>query len=147
LIAQIVRRRPAIDNRRMRYAVAVLIVLAAQRSIQDGVYAASQATRGGAVYADRCASCHADDLSGRDQAPALAGHEFNAEWEGLSLNDLFERIRVSMPADKPGSLTRQEVADVTAFLLATGDFPRGETELAADPDTLKAIKFLAGKPR
>ena len=128
-------------------AIGMFVALQAARSTWDDVYTEAQAKRGGTVYVDRCASCHADDLSGRDQAPALAGKDFNADWNDLSLNDLFERIRVSMPADKPGSLARQEVADVTAFILSKGEFPAGQTELATDADTLKAIKFLSRAAR
>ena len=63
-----------------------------------------------------------------------------------SLGDLFERTRISMPADKPGSLAPAEVADVIAFLLSKGAFPAGQTELAPDAAALKGIKFVAPKP-
>src|SRR4029434_3593289 len=82
------------------------------RSTWDGVYTDAQSKRGEAIYAERCASCHAPDLSGLDQAPALADEDFRTEWDGLSLYDLFERTRISMPADKPGSLERLPVAEV-----------------------------------
>src|SRR5213594_1141716 len=54
------------------------------------------------------ASCHGPDLTGVDVAPALTGTEFASNWNDLSLGDLFERIRIGMPADKPGSLSRQD---------------------------------------
>jgi alcohol dehydrogenase (cytochrome c) len=69
-----------------------------------------------------------------------------ANWNDLSMHDLFERVRISMPGDKPGSLPRQEVADVLAFVLQKNGLPAGTEELATDPDTLKLIKFLAKKP-
>ena len=112
------------------------------RSTWDGVYTDAQAKRGEAIYAERCASCHAPDLSGLDQAPALAG-EFRTEWDGLSMNDLFERTRVSMPADKPGSLERLQVAEVVAFVLQKNGFPAGLTETPAEPNQLKALTFAA----
>jgi len=113
------------------------------RSTWEGVYSDAQAKRGEAIYADHCASCHAPDLSGMDQAPALAEAEFRTEWNDLSMNDLFERTRISMPADKPGSLERQQVADVLAFILQKNSFPAGVTELPAEPDQLKALTFAA----
>jgi mono/diheme cytochrome c family protein len=109
------------------------------RSTWDGVYTDAQAKRGEAIYAERCASCHAPDLSGMDQAPALAGAEFLTEWDGQSMNDLFERTRISMPADKPGSLERSQVADVLAFILQKNGFPGATTELPAEPGQLKAV--------
>jgi cytochrome c len=111
-----------------------------------GVYSEAQATRGGTIYADKCASCHAPDLTGLDQAPPLSGNDFNTNWNDLALNDLFERIHISMPADKPGSLSRQEAADIVAFILQKGGFPAGAAELPSEADGLKAIKFVAKKP-
>ena len=125
-----------------------MVVLAgvAGDNVWSGVYSEAQAKRGEAIYVDRCASCHAPDLSGVDQAPALTGGDFTAEWNDLSVNDLFERIRISMPADKPGSLERQQVADVVAFLLQKNNLPAGQADLPTRAEALTAMKFLAKKP-
>jgi len=127
-------------------AMTLFAVAAAGSDVWGGVYTDAQAKRGEAVYVDRCASCHAPDLTGLDQAPPLVGGDFATNWNDLSINDLFERIRISMPADKPGTLTRQEVADVLSFVLQKNALPAGASELATDADALKAIKFLAKKP-
>ena len=97
------------------------------------------------IYKETCASCHGDDLSGGGQAPALAGKDFNADWNDLSMGDLFDRTHQSMPADKPGSLTPAQTADVIAYLLQKGNYPAGEAELPADAAALKAIKFVSAK--
>jgi mono/diheme cytochrome c family protein len=131
----------------MKFIIAITLFAAAAGSdVWGGVYTDAQAKRGETVYADKCASCHAPDLTGLDQAPPLTGSDFATNWNDLSINDLFERIRISMPADKPGTLGRQEVADVLSFVLQKNSFPAGGADLAADADTLKAIKFLAKKP-
>ena len=128
-------------------SVQALIIVSAQgRTTLDGVYTAAQATRGATVYKDSCASCHGDDLSGGGQTPALTGKEFNGDWNDLTLSDLFDRTRLSMPADKPGSLTPAQTADLIAFLLSKGDYPAGQTELPADGAPLKALKFASPKP-
>jgi mono/diheme cytochrome c family protein len=115
-------------------------------SVWAGVYTEAQSTRGKALYADTCASCHQADLSGGDIAPPLAGAMFNANWTGLTLADLFERVRVSMPQDNPGKLSRQQVADVLALMLDVGRFPAGGTELPSEQEALTQIKFEATKP-
>jgi S-disulfanyl-L-cysteine oxidoreductase SoxD len=131
----------------MKYAIAVAIIAAAAASdIWSGVYTDAQAKRGDTIYADKCASCHAPDLTGIDQAPPLTGSDFMGNWNDLSMHDLAERVRISMPADKPGTLTPQEVADVLAFVLQKNSLPAASAELATDADALKAIKFLAKKP-
>jgi cytochrome c len=119
------------------------------RSVWDGVYTEEQALRGKNLYAQQCASCHSPDLtggaSGGDVAPPLAGSEFMTGWDGLTVGDLFDRIRISMPQDSPGSLSDQQSSDVLAFLLATNKLPAGTTELAKETMALKTITFAVKK--
>ena len=63
----------------------------------DGVFidGTSRARRGG--YKTACSECHGNDLAGDGFAPALTGAEFMGNWNDLSVGDLFERIRISMP--------------------------------------------------
>src|SRR5215210_516360 len=74
------------------------------KSQWDGVYTQDQAKRGEALYSENCASCHGPDLTGGEMAPGLTGGEFSSNWNDLSLGDLYERIRISMPQNAPGSL-------------------------------------------
>lgn len=105
----------------------------------SGVYTAEQAARGGSLYQAQCAECHSADLSGGGTSPALAGPDFATSWSGKPVAALFHAIRTSMPADQPGTLSAQQTADVTAFLLKANQFPAGKTELPADEDRLKSI--------
>src|SRR5579872_5948537 len=116
------------------------------KSVWDGVYTQDQADRGKALYSQECASCHGPELSGGEMAPPLAGGEFMAGWDGLTVGDLFERIRISMPQNAPGSLSGQQNADILAFVLQANKFPSGQTELAKDAMMLKGIKFETKKP-
>jgi mono/diheme cytochrome c family protein len=118
----------------------------APKTTWDGAYSEAQAKRGEALYSTSCASCHAPDLSGIDAAPSLTGSEFNAGWNDLTLDDLFERMRTTMPADGPGSLERQQYADILSFILMKDGFPAGSGELPPQNQTLKGIKFVAQKP-
>jgi mono/diheme cytochrome c family protein len=131
----------------MLAGVNAVAVAQAPRTTWSGVYTEAQAKRGAEVYSANCASCHGPDLGGVDSAPSLVGGEFNTNWNDLSLNDLMERIRATMPADKPGSLERQQIADIMAFMLGKANFPAGETELSTQGEVLKDIKFLSAKPQ
>ena len=121
------------------------------RSIWSGVYTESQAHRGEELYGQSCARCHAADLTGmpvtprfpgaRDRIPELVGPTFVANYEEMSLCDLVERIRISMPQDRPGSLNRRQVVDVVAYLLFQGGFPFGRTELTTRLDDLQEIRI------
>jgi mono/diheme cytochrome c family protein len=118
-----------------------------QGSVWDGVYTAAQAKRGEPVYAQYCASCHGATLEGRGQTPPLAGSDFNMDWNAMPLSELFEKMQEAMPADKPGTLTRAQNADILAYILQFGKFPAGQVELKSDEDSLKKIQFTGDKPK
>jgi S-disulfanyl-L-cysteine oxidoreductase SoxD len=113
--------------------------------VWDGVYTAEQARRGAVLYANNCASCHGLALTGGESAPPLTGGEFMSNWSGLTLGDLFDRIRVSMPADQPGTLSREQTAGILAHLLNVGEFPAGTAELSTRTEILKQIRIEAVK--
>lgn len=113
------------------------------RTVWDGVYTADQARRGAEVYERSCAECHGAELGGGDMAPGLVGVEFVYNWHGFSARDLFERLRVSMPPDRPARVSRREKADVLAFIFEANGMPAGDAELAARAGPLGAIQFLA----
>jgi mono/diheme cytochrome c family protein len=116
------------------------------RSVWDGVYTEAQAKRGEAVYRQSCASCHGVALEGIETAGPLTGARFTANWNGVTVGDLLERVKVSMPNDRPGTLSRQQTADVLAYVFSVNRFPAGKAELARQTEILKQIKFEATKP-
>jgi mono/diheme cytochrome c family protein len=124
-------------------AASTLASVAAQTpaSVWDGVYTEAQAERGRAAYAQSCASCHADDLRGRSTAPSLVEESFAFLWEGMSLGDLLEKTRTTMPSDRPGSLPASTYADILAFIAQKNGYPTGARELADDASVLKAIRI------
>ncbi len=123
-----------------------LLLAQGSKSVWDGVYNEEQSKRGEALYTRACASCHGSSLEGGESAPALTGDAFFANWNGLTVGDLFERIRISMPQDKPGSLSRQHNADILAYMLAFSKFPAGKSELPTQTEVLKQIVIQSQKP-
>lgn len=138
--------RPRLLFASLVFVQALILVSAQGRTTLDGIYTEAQAKRGEQIYIDSCASCHEPDLSGGGQTPGLAGKEFNMDWNDLSMSDLFDRTRATMPADKPGTLKPGPTSDVIAFLLQKGSFPAGQTELPSEVAALKAITFVSPKP-
>jgi mono/diheme cytochrome c family protein len=123
-----------------------LVVRAQNRTVWDGVYTDEQATRGEALYADHCLRCHGANLQGNGElVKPLTGASFKSTWNGVPMGAMFDRVRLSMPQDKPATLTRQEVADLLAFVLQANKFPSGKTELARQTDMLNAITFQSEK--
>ena len=125
--------------------LAAATLYAQGQTTNDGVGTAEQVKRGSDSYAMQCSACHDAQLAGSGTAPALAGTDFSANWKDETVGSLFERIRATMPADNPGSLKRDQVADLVSFILNFNKYPTGPKELAADSETLKAIKITAPK--
>ena len=116
------------------------------RTTWDSVYTAEQAGRGETTYSKTCARCHQASLGGADEAPALTGSAFMGSWNGQPLQSLHDRIRTTMPTDTPGTYSRQEIADVMAYMLKFNQFPAGKTELPSGDEELKQILFVSLKP-
>jgi mono/diheme cytochrome c family protein len=123
----------------------VLHAQSPSKSVWDGVYTEEQEQRGLDIYEENCLMCHGPHLEGGEMAPGLADGAFKANWNGLTMGDLYNRIRETMPPDSPGSIGRQAVADVLAHILFANGMPAGEKELARRPEMLKMILFDAYK--
>ena len=143
---------------KLRFAVLTVASLAAAigagtgqaqstgRSVWEGIYSPEQAARGEAQYVERCAACHGATLNGTGEAPGLAGGEFVSHYDQLTVGDLFDRVRTTMPQNDPGTLSRDQYADVVAFLLKSNGFPAGTTALDRRSEVLATIGIQAQKP-
>jgi S-disulfanyl-L-cysteine oxidoreductase SoxD len=107
-------------------------------SVWAGVYTTSQAEAGETLYFERCATCHGDDLAGRERSPALSGPQFLDVWHGKNLRRLFDRI-AEMPPGAP--VSSAEAVDLLAFVMAAAEIPAGATALPTDRGRLGEIMF------
>ena len=111
------------------------------------MYTKQQAERGRQVYVRSCSNCHGPELNGGELAPALIGDGFLEWWYGLSVGQLLEQVRTSMPDDNPGGLSGREYFDVVAYLLERNTFPAGDRELGGDPTELGEVLIEQGQPK
>ena len=109
------------------------------RPAGEGVYTSQQAARGKALYAEECAKCHGENLSGGDDSPELAGANFMSRWKGKTVSALFALMSKTMPTDDPGHLSSRQYADLTAFILSSNGFPAGPKDLPNDAAALNEI--------
>jgi S-disulfanyl-L-cysteine oxidoreductase SoxD len=130
----------------LRFAPAAQEPTETTHSVWDGVYTAEQEKRGAEQYSSVCAHCHGEDLAGNDEAAPLTGPAFLANWDGLTVGDLAERIFRTMPQNDPGHLSRQQIADIIAHMLNFNGFPAGKTELDRRVEVLRQIRIEATKP-
>lgn len=124
----------------MRFMLLVLAAVAT-RSVWDGVYSKEQASRGQSAYNSKCARCHGEALLGGEDSPPLVDKDFLEKWNGKSVGSLVELTRKTMPADGPGKISRQQCADIVAYLLSANGFPAGTNDLAPDTAVLDEILF------
>ena len=64
----------------------------------------------------------------------------------MTVGDLYDRVRTTMPQNDPQSMTREEYADVLAFLLKNNGFPAGSQPLDKRSEVLASIGITAEKP-
>ena len=111
-----------------------------------GIYTNDQAVRGQSAYRSSCAACHGATLEGSDDAPPLAGPDFVEDWNCANIADLFEKIQYTMPANQPGRLDREQVAEILSYILKVNLSPAGNDELPANVDDLRGLLFFAQNP-
>lgn len=105
----------------------------ATKTTLHGAYTMAQARSGAAIFKTECGDCHA---SARFQDST-----FLMSWKGRPIRDLFELIRTQMPQDSPGALSRQEYADVLAYIFALNGLPAGDSTLPSDDAGLRRIRI------
>ena len=68
-----------------------------------------------------------------------------ANWNNLTLGDLFYRMRTSMPQNDPGSLSRHRTPTFS-LSYSSRKTPEGTADLPTQPELLNTIKYLATRP-
>ena len=114
-----------------------------ERSVWEGIYSQAQAQRGAAIFIQACITCHSNkpgEVAGDGPAPSLIGEDFSFRWTDSSIADIFDTIRQTMPEAAPNSLSADEYAAVTAYILQLNGYPSGVEEI--DPGRREALQLI-----
>jgi mono/diheme cytochrome c family protein len=111
---------------------------------QTGVFTAAQSAAGRTAYRTHCAGCHASDLGGRDDAPALTGPDFLKTWGPRTTAQLHDFIRTTMPPDDT-TLTPDEYLAVVSHLLERNGAVAGDQPFAATT-AVGIASIVVGRP-
>lgn len=114
------------------------------KTVADGVYTDTQASRGAAAYDLACSGCHRADLGGAS-GPSLREERFARIFAGKDLKTLFTKIATTMPRNTPASLADDVYLDIVAHVLKENGFRAGSQELTAD--ALDSIRVVPGQPK
>jgi mono/diheme cytochrome c family protein len=110
--------------------------------IWDGVFTEAQAARGKEAFLMSCSNCHGLDAIGTVRAPSLKGEKFMLDWQNGSVNNLFTKIRDSMPATYPETVADNVKLDIITYLLQVNSFPAGASELRLNKAELESIQIV-----
>jgi alcohol dehydrogenase (cytochrome c) len=118
---------PIVTLRRAFIAASVVVASVAHA---DGVgwFTNDQVNTGRWAYEQRCAVCHGQNLEGGG-APALRGAQFNAQWNGKTLQQFYSYVHTQMPLGAAGSLKGQDYVNVVAYILSRSGIPAGTQKL------------------
>jgi mono/diheme cytochrome c family protein len=117
----------------------------AQPAAQPTVFTAAQASAGKTAFQAHCASCHAGDLGGKDDAPALKGDGFLATWQAKPVNELFDFVRTTMPPEG-GSISQDDYLAIVAYALQENGATAGPQPLTPATSTLISAVLSRPKP-
>ncbi|MGD8278109.1 MAG: PQQ-binding-like beta-propeller repeat protein [Gemmatimonadota bacterium] len=136
----------------IRIAGVLIAVLAAPLAVHaqssSATFTLAQATRGKAVYAEKCASCHGPSLTD-GSAPALNGPAFQTSWSHprVTLDDIFFLQRTTMPLNAASSVSPEDQAAVFAYILQANGYPAGRTPVSPGaPGLLQPPKWVSANP-
>jgi alcohol dehydrogenase (cytochrome c) len=99
------------------------------RSQTPAAYTAPQAADGLAAYQTDCASCHLADLTGRNEAPQLAGGNFMNAWGSRTTVELIRFIQATMPPANRGGLSAETYTNIASFILQANGALAGDRPL------------------
>ena len=101
------------------------------------VFTAEQVDTGRASYQHNCQDCHGTTLdNGEFGGPALKGGFFRQKWEAAGVGGIFGYMQATMPLDRPGQLSAETYAALTAFILSNNGYEPGNKALPASLDAL-----------
>ncbi len=96
------------------------------------VYTKAQADEGKRLYDLECTICHAPR--------EFSGGIFQRRWLTPPVSGIFVHILNTMPQDAPGSLSREQVAAIVAYILEMNGQPAGSDPLPTETEKLTQIR-------
>lgn len=118
-----------------------------ERTIWDGVFTATQAEAGMALYTKNCATCHGKTGRGTPGGPGITGANLNKKWEDTSLFDFYTFAHTQMPPGKAGTIgNEQDYVNIVAYVMSLHGAEPGTSELVYNEDQLSNI-YIVRKPK
>ena len=115
-------------------AITLILVTPAGSMAEEVLsYTSEQAASGKELYSAHCQKCHGNKLSNGQFGTPLKGAFFKLTWKDRTVGELLQYMYEEMPSDVPSRLTREEYAQVAAYIFQQNDLEAGDRLLASDP--------------
>jgi S-disulfanyl-L-cysteine oxidoreductase SoxD len=131
----------------LTWAMSAIAGVRAQETarIWQGAFTEAQAARGKKEFDSACIRCHGADLNGVS-APALKGDRFTQTFGNGSVDQLFAKIRDTMPPNFGTSISDEAKIDVVSYILQTNGFPAVPREMSKADDLAPLLIVRKGEP-
>ncbi len=132
----------------LRFAgLAAVMTMSAQVEAALAISLATQADAGKQHYNRYCVDCHRPSLRGSAHGPELAGTEFLGIWGSRSTEDLFLRIKNTMPPGGNADLADGDYLNVVAYILQANGGVVGPDALSMEaPRIIGSGEVAASNP-
>ena len=112
----------------------------AQDTLPKVSFTAAQVSAGKSEYEKSCLDCHGANLDdGEFGGPPLRGTSFESKFFGSTADTLYGFMQALMPPDRPGRLSADTYANLTAYILSKNGIQPGSTPLPSDIDALAGL--------
>ena len=99
-------------------------------------FTARQALVGKTAYESNCAVCHGNTMTNGTFGTPLAGEYFKGAWSGKTVRAFYDRAQQTMPPAAPSSLSKDNYANIVAYILEVNGYKATGTALGADDPSL-----------
>ncbi len=130
-----------------RFGLAVAMTMSVHVEAGPASSSGAQADAGRRHYERYCVDCHGPGLRGSAHGPELAGAEFLGLWGSRSTEDLFLRIKKTMPPGGNADLTDTDYLNVVAYIVQANGAVVGSAALSLEaPSIIASGEPAPGNP-
>ncbi len=130
-----------------RTGLAVAMTMSVHAEAAADISLQAQADAGKRQYDRYCVDCHRPSLRGSAHGPELAGTEFLGIWGSRSTEDLFLRIKNTMPPGGNADLADADYLNVVAYILQANAGVAGPAALSLEaPRIIGSGELAASSP-
>ena len=130
-----------------RTGLALVMTMSVQVAAQQGISVQAQSEAGKRQYDRYCTDCHLANLCGSGHGPELVGKAFMDKWGARSTEELFARIKNTMPPGDAAELDETQSLNLVAYILQANGSAAASAALSLETSRIVGSgELAASKP-